>query len=321
MIEPSQVPSEASPGQTKWSMGEVPMPADYLDRRNFSPAALGKIRRTAIFGKPYYTSPMWYVRFLTLLVTAAIIVTNLAAVWHSLLACELFFFSLLAAVAHYSAFRLCVDEPGIYPRLADGEVDPLQHCMHLVYCRTCKLRRPPRTAHCYHCDVCVLTSDHFCGLHAASVSSRTLRWFTLYLVGIASTSLNAFVWQVRFLLYLMWGQDLNLQGLGGRDSAAAEQSIYKEYDSAFHVLSFAALILDIGVGGMLVVGAGFYSVLTLTDTTRRESQRSETPLAMLRNPRLLVRNLRRAANPPPSMVEDNQISHREREEEEDSPLV
>eukprot|EP01065_Artemidia_motanka_P008255 TRINITY_DN14121_c0_g1_i1.p1 TRINITY_DN14121_c0_g1~~TRINITY_DN14121_c0_g1_i1.p1 ORF type:complete len:430 (+),score=95.49 TRINITY_DN14121_c0_g1_i1:48-1292(+) len=48
------------------------------------------------------------------------------------------------------------------------------------WCTTCKLRRPPRAAHCNFCDFCVREYDHYCPMVGSCVAQRTYRYFTGY---------------------------------------------------------------------------------------------------------------------------------------------
>ena len=60
------------------------------------------------------------------------------------------------------------------------------------WCRTCRVWRPPRAAHCYVCQQCVLRNDHHCGLLGNCVGIRNHRFFIgfIFLVGTGAVTLT-----------------------------------------------------------------------------------------------------------------------------------
>lgn len=130
-----------------------------------------------------------------------------------------------------------------------GRVDPYADMTNWTYCRVCELRRPPRAAHCYNCGVCMLQSDHHCGVVGGDVALRSLRWFALYLQCIGFGSLNTMTW---ILQNLFDGKNRTHPG-----------------SMALHItlLVFIGNIL-LMVGGLAL----FYTWMVCTDLTRRESQ-------------------------------------------------
>ena len=49
------------------------------------------------------------------------------------------------------------------------------------WCRTCKIWRPPRAAHCTECGYCVKRFDHHCGAVGNCVGRDNHRWFVAFL--------------------------------------------------------------------------------------------------------------------------------------------
>lgn len=52
---------------------------------------------------------------------------------------------------------------------------------HLKFCRTCKIRRLPKSSHCRFCDNCVMAFDHHCFWIGNCVAARNHRSFLLFL--------------------------------------------------------------------------------------------------------------------------------------------
>jgi hypothetical protein len=176
-----------------------------------------------------------------------------------------------------------------------GRVDPYADMTNWTYCRVCELRRPPRAAHCYNCGVCMLQSDHHCGVVGGDVALRSLRWFVLYLQCIGFGSLNTMTW---ILQNLFDGKNRNHPG-----------------SMALHItlLVFIGNIL-LMVGGLAL----FYTWMVFTDLTRRESQgksnskASQAAAVCYYHEHLSASwqeqrskwfgNIRRVMSPPPSLI-------------------
>ena len=54
--------------------------------------------------------------------------------------------------------------------------------MHLKWCSTCEIRRPPGCSHCSHCDSCVRGFDHHCHWVGNCIGSRSHRCFLTFLL-------------------------------------------------------------------------------------------------------------------------------------------
>jgi len=59
-----------------------------------------------------------------------------------------------------------------------------------VFCRTCKIFRPPGATHCSVCDVCVEKIDHHCPFVGNCVAKRNYKYFVLYVVSAMLSILN-----------------------------------------------------------------------------------------------------------------------------------
>lgn len=60
-------------------------------------------------------------------------------------------------------------------------------------CRTCKIRRPPRSKHCKYCGYCVGRYDHHCGWVNTCIGERNLKYFILFLIVNSSVCIYGFV--------------------------------------------------------------------------------------------------------------------------------
>lgn len=292
-------------------------PELYIHRRNTSPEALGTIVVRQICGKRLYFSSDFWIGAIPMGITIILVASNMALVWHEVGWRE-YIFTLCMLTMTFSSYWLCATaDPGIYPRLKPGEVDPLEEHTDLVYCRICKLRRPPRAAHCYSCNVCVLEHDHHCNVLGGCIGRRNLRWFTTYLVTCSSSTMIGIVWLLRYLFTGVFVPDATAVNVNTSATTtlppprmANGRRVRESQSSATvsHLLAILVLMVDFLV--VLVVGsmAVLYIYLTLTSTTRRESQQKENSAKSLCHPRLIWRNLRTTSFPPPSLLEDGQTT-------------
>lgn len=68
------------------------------------------------------------------------------------------------------------------------------------YCPTCKIMRPPKASHCWHCDQCVKGFDHHCFFVGNCVGVRNWRNFILFIFFAFLLALMDFVVSVMVLV-------------------------------------------------------------------------------------------------------------------------
>jgi hypothetical protein len=141
-------------------------------------------------------SPDWTAWFGPTTVTLILAIGGLLLARDQMRWYEQGFFFIDVSLAFLLSLMCGVCDPGIYPRLAPGEPDPLAYESYKK-CEICQLRRPPRASHCYTCGVCVLEHDHHCGIVGGCVGSRTLRYFVAYLVCISTSATSMFLFLLR----------------------------------------------------------------------------------------------------------------------------
>ncbi|EPY22082.1 hypothetical protein STCU_04533 [Strigomonas culicis] len=296
----------------------------FLRRRNNTLAALGKLKRSVVCGKVLYLSPDRCVIFAPAGITAFLLCCNTVIAWPILSFFDFFLlYSLVIGGFVFAALVSCTD-PGVYPRLGPGDIDPVGDDKRYIFCRVCHLRRPPRTSHCYTCGVCVLEHDHHCGIIGGCVGLRSLRWFTLFVVCIGLGAIVACSWMIRFLSAMISQMPvhnrsattipLNMTGPmeggapvdmpfmmnkpGFRQARARNTSNTDEPNLVgigACMVFFLDLIVLLLVGGMAVM----YIFLMLTSTTRRESKKG----MLYGKKNGVCNNLTHSMFPPPSLLE------------------
>ena len=72
------------------------------------------------------------------------------------------------------------------------------HLLKFKFCTICFIYQPPRTSHCYRCNVCVERFDHHCPWIGTCVGKRNYRWFFTFLVTLSLLIL--FIWIQNFIV-------------------------------------------------------------------------------------------------------------------------
>ncbi|RNF00335.1 hypothetical protein TraAM80_07660 [Trypanosoma rangeli] len=276
------------------------------DRYNDTAAALGCIARCKCCGVTFFWSPDAAMCCLPTFTTLAIVFGVVFTLWNDLGAFELCILVAFLSTAFISAFLVTCTDPGVYPRLRRGEPDPLHDAQDLVLCRVCGVRRPPRTSHCYQCNVCVEEHDHHCVVIGGCVGRRSLRWFVLYLVTVSSATAMGIFWVCRSLFIGSFAAaQQRREAINNTSNRAGHYSLVHDAGDenplvvAVLVLLFVTLLLVLLLVGGLAI---FHVFMLLTSTTRRESQRMQFNMAALLRPKLMWENLMHVACPPPSKL-------------------
>lgn len=56
------------------------------------------------------------------------------------------------------------------------------HVLWVKYCGSCTIYRPPRTVHCYTCEVCIERLDHHCPWLGGCIGKRNYYVYLLYII-------------------------------------------------------------------------------------------------------------------------------------------
>ncbi|EKF39187.1 hypothetical protein MOQ_000590 [Trypanosoma cruzi marinkellei] len=276
------------------------------NRYNDTNLALGKMTRVKCCGFTCLWSPDAAIFCVPTLLTLIIVFGVLFTLWKELGVLELCILFIFLSTAFVSSFLVTCTDPGVYPRLRHGEPDPLDGVRDLVFCRVCGLRRPPRTSHCYQCNVCVQEHDHHCGVIGGCVGRRSLRWFVLYLLTVSSAAAMGFFWIFRSLFTGTFAAvQIRREAMHSSRNRtvhplpAQESTEEDPFKSLVLIMLFVTLLLVVLLVGGLAL---FYLFLVLTSTTRRESQRTQSNFATLFRTKFMWNNLMHVIHPPPSML-------------------
>lgn len=305
-----------------------------LSRCNKSPEAYGNLKKKKFLCLLFAFSPDRSNFYITTITTFLIVAANFGVSFHVSTRFELIFVFIFLSTAFWSSFLVCSIDPGVYPRLKDGEADPLNVFQgKIVFCRFCHLYRPPRTSHCHTCNVCILDHDHHCSILGGCVGKRTLRFFALYLVSLSISILVGITWIGRVLysafrvaVSMSHRKNSRLQ-IANTSLSLTEINFSSVYPEATSVgmnnsLSTSAtednldliyipalFVLVINIVVLLFVGAFtlLYVYFFLTSLTRRESQRGQgikKTWRRLLSFTFLSQNFWDKCFPPPSLLTD-----------------
>jgi hypothetical protein len=114
------------------------------------------------------------------------------------------------------------------------------HLIHINYCYSCSLFRPPRTSHCAICDNCVMRFDHHCMWLGTCVGRRNYKYF-FYL--ILTLNLSA-IFQIYYGIYLIVYQCKNSNSKEKYDKIVIwSMSVVILFDTMFVALFIGKLLI------------------------------------------------------------------------------
>ncbi|KRX49626.1 Palmitoyltransferase ZDHHC18 [Trichinella murrelli] len=114
-------------------------------------------------------------------------------------------------------------DPGIIPRATSAELTDeeqfdekygmqmkipspimhqvLNHQVTVKFCTTCKIFRPPRSAHCAICNNCVDCFDHHCPWISSCIGRRNYRDFFIYITSLTLLTCSIFICSVYHIVH------------------------------------------------------------------------------------------------------------------------
>lgn len=121
------------------------------------------------------------------------------------------------------------------------------HSLRVKLCNTCYIFRPPRTSHCYDCNICVERFDHHCPWIGTCVGKRNYRYFFAF---VSSLFLFTFLVFIQIIIVLT------------RLEASSETGYF-----VMNIILLLYVFAAMGFSGVLV---SFHIFLSLRNTTTNE---------------------------------------------------
>jgi len=137
------------------------------------------------------------------------------------------------------------------------EITEIKRMNKRVYCRTCKIYRPPRAAHCQMCDNCVSVHDHHCPFVGNCIGQRNNQYFIGFVTCLFLQMFNYFA------------QSLYLTSITTKKTSQTSNPSNSDEDAKIVIILFFGIPTVI-LGIALLAFVVFHACLGVKKQTTRE---------------------------------------------------
>lgn len=74
------------------------------------------------------------------------------------------------------------------------------HNTNIRFCSECLIYRPPRSAHCYECNVCVEKIDHHCPWIGMCIGKRNYRLYISYILSLGALFVLLYIQTITYII-------------------------------------------------------------------------------------------------------------------------